>query len=257
MMPSLSPSWPTWLQPRALVGGLGLMISAFRNLRAGLREEIREMKHESFHRRRPSLESEDQQDFHGANKARGQIKRVNTSAPCSLRLSVSLLQVGCPFMDHWLIGFPMGEVPILKGRGCVTSGEGGREDRVLRGSFLSPTAFGGWVKDGLTDGCPLLPKGLLRNSAYFDYTFSAPGIPGQLVTQPGALVAGAVGGLGLLISAFRSLRVDLKEEMRASEGRVNRRIDEVKEQMREFKEEMKEIRSLLIWALHLSPEAKP
>ncbi len=165
MMPSLSPSWPTWLQPRALVGGLGLMISAFRNLRAGLREEIREMKHESFHRRRPSLESEDQQDFHGANKARGQIKRVNTSAPCSLRLSVSLLQVGCPFMGHWLIGFPTGEVPILKGRGCVTSGEGGREDRVLRGSFLSPTAFGGWVKDGLTGGCPLLPKGLLRNSA--------------------------------------------------------------------------------------------
>ncbi len=88
-----------------------------------------------------------------------------------------------------------------------------------------------------------------------------PSLPPEFLANwlhsPGALVAGAVGGLGLLISAFRSLRVDLKEEMRASEDRVNRRIDEVKEQMRESKEEMKEIRGLLIWALHLSPEAKP
>ncbi len=56
--------------------------------------------------------------------------------------------------------------------------------------------------------------------------------------------------------------------MRASEDRVNRRIDEVKEEMRELKEEMKEqmreskeemkgIRGLLIRALHLSPEVKP
>ncbi len=91
------------------MGGLGPIISAFRNLRADLREEMREMKHESLHRRRPSLESEDQQDFHGVNKVRGQIKRVDTSATCSLCLSVSLLQVGCPFRGHWLIGFPMGE----------------------------------------------------------------------------------------------------------------------------------------------------
>ncbi len=98
-----------------------------------------------------------------------------------------------------------------------------------------------------------------------------PSLPPEFLAdwlQPGALVAGAVGGLGLIISAFRNLRVDLKEEMRASEDRVNRRIDEVKEEMREFKEEMKEqmreskkemkeIRGLLIRALHLSPEAKP
>ncbi len=57
--------------------------------------------------------------------------------------------------------------------------------------------------------------------------------------QPGALVAGAVGGMGLLIGAFRHLGSDLKgemremkEEMRTGEDRVNKRIDEVKEEMR-------------------------
>lgn len=116
-----------------------------------------------------------------------------------------------------------------------------------------------------------------------------PSLPPELLTQwlqPGALVAGAVGGLGLLISAFRNLRTELREEMRelkeelkqeirasedrvnkridevreemrASEERVNRRIDEVKEEMREVKEEMKELKALLIQALQLSPAAKP
>ena len=123
-----------------------------------------------------------------------------------------------------------------------------------------------------------------------------PSLPPELLTQwlqPGALVAGAVGGLGLLISAFRNLRAELKEEMRdlkeemrdlkeemrasearvnkridelrtemkeemrAGEDRVNRRIDEVKEEMREVKEEMKELKVLLIQALQLSPAAKP
>ena len=56
--------------------------------------------------------------------------------------------------------------------------------------------------------------------------------------QPGALVAGAVGGMGLLIGAFRSLRGELKDEMRAGEDRMNKRIDEVKEEMKEFKQEM-------------------
>ena len=61
--------------------------------------------------------------------------------------------------------------------------------------------------------------------------------------QPGALVAGAVGGMGLLIGAFRSLRGDMKgemremkeemkEEMRAGEDRTNKRIDEVREEMK-------------------------
>ena len=50
--------------------------------------------------------------------------------------------------------------------------------------------------------------------------------------QPGALVAGAVGGMGLLIGAFRSLRGELKDEMRAGEDRMNKRIDEVREEMR-------------------------
>ena len=111
--------------------------------------------------------------------------------------------------------------------------------------------------------------------------------------QPGALVAGAVGGMGLLIGAFRSLRGELKDEMRAGEDRVNKRIDEVKEEMRagedrvnkridevkeemrageartnrridevkeemkEFKQEMGEIKALLIQALRLPPPAQP
>ena len=58
--------------------------------------------------------------------------------------------------------------------------------------------------------------------------------------QPGALVAGAVGGMGLLIGAFRSLRGELKEEMRAGEDRVNKRIDEVKEEMKDFKDQARD-----------------
>ena len=98
-----------------------------------------------------------------------------------------------------------------------------------------------------------------------------PSLPPELLTQwlqPGALVAGAVGGLGLLISAFRNLRTELKQEMRAGEDRVNKRIDEMKEEMRaseervnkridEVKEEMKEIKALLIQALQPSPAVKP
>ena len=64
--------------------------------------------------------------------------------------------------------------------------------------------------------------------------------------QPGPLMAGAVGGMGLLIGAFHSLRGDLKgemrevkeemkEEIRTGEDRVNKRTDEVKEEMKEFK----------------------
>ena len=111
--------------------------------------------------------------------------------------------------------------------------------------------------------------------------------------QPGALVAGAVGGMGLLIGAFRSLRGELKgemremkeemhtgearvnkridevkdemkdfkdqvrDEMRAGEDRTNKRIDELKEEMKEFKQEMGEIKALLIQVLHLPPPAQP
>ena len=98
-----------------------------------------------------------------------------------------------------------------------------------------------------------------------------PSLPPELLTQwlqPGALVAGAVGGLGLLIGAFRNLRAELKEEMRAGEDRLNKRIDEVREEMRaseerlnrridEVKEEMREVKALLIQALQPSPVAKP
>ena len=116
-----------------------------------------------------------------------------------------------------------------------------------------------------------------------------PSLPPELLTQwlqPGALVAGAVGGLGLLISAFRNLRTELKEEMkelkqemremkvemRAGEERVNKRIDEVRTEMKEevraseervnrrideVKEEVRELKALLIQALQLSPAATP
>ena len=119
---------------------------------------------------------------------------------------------------------------------------------------LSPSLALG--SDGATvDGCPLSPPEFLTQWL-----------------QPGALVAGAVGGLGLLISAFRNLRTEMKEEMRAGEERLNKRIDEfrteMKEEMRageerankridEVKEEMKEIKALLIQALQPSPAAKP
>ena len=81
--------------------------------------------------------------------------------------------------------------------------------------------------------------------------------------------------MGLLIGAFRSLRGELKDEMRAGEDRTNKRIDEVKEEMRagedrtnkridevkvemkEFKQEMGEIKTLLIQALRLPPPAQP
>ena len=85
----------------------------------------------------------------------------------------------------------------------------------------------------------------------------SPGTPDPVVVQPGALVAGAVGGLGLLIGAFRNLGAELKEEMRAGEERLNKRIDEVRQEMREVKEEMKELKTLLIQALQPSPAAKP
>ncbi len=90
----------------------------------------------------------------------------------------------------------------------------------------------------------------------------------------------------LLIGAFRHLRSDLKgemhagearvnkridevkgemknfkeqvrEEMRAGEDRTNKRIDEVKEEMKEFKQEMGEIKTLLIQALRLPPPPQP
>ena len=86
--------------------------------------------------------------------------------------------------------------------------------------------------------------------------------------QPGPLMAGAVGGMGLLIGAFHSLRGDLKgemremkeemkEEIRTGEDRVNKRTDEVKEEMKEFKQEMDEIKTPLIQALRLPPPAQP
>ena len=63
---------------------------------------------------------------------------------------------------------------------------------------------------------------------------------------------------------------ELKDEMQAGEVRVNRRIDALKDEMQEMKvelreemsevkdgSEMKELKTLLIQTLQLSPAAKP
>ncbi len=77
------------------------------------------------------------------------------------------------------------------------------------------------------------------------------------------MVAGAVGDMGLLIGAFRHLRGELRDEMRASEDRGNSRIDEVKG---EIKEEMRTGEERVnkrmdegkeIQALQLPPPAQP
>ena len=62
---------------------------------------------------------------------------------------------------------------------------------------------------------------------------------------------------GCSIGAFRGLRGELKDEVRAREARVDKRIDEVEEEMKEFKQEMGEIKTLLIQVLHLPPPAQP
>ena len=86
----------------------------------------------------------------------------------------------------------------------------------------------------------------------------------QIQIQRGNLDNYHAKSLRLLIGAFRSLRSDLKgemretkEEMHAGEARTNKRIDEVKEEMKEFKQEMGEIKTLLIQALRLPPPGQP
>lgn len=80
---------------------------------------------------------------------------------------------------------------------------------------------------------PSLPPGLLREWL-----------------QPGAVVAGLVGGLGLLMSAFRGLEArlnqrisELREDLRASEARLREEIkasaDRQREESREVKAEVK------------------
>ena len=56
---------------------------------------------------------------------------------------------------------------------------------------------------------------------------------------------------------MKDFKEQVREEMRAGEDRTNKRIDEVKEEMKEFKQEMGEIKSLLIQALRLPPPAQP
>lgn len=50
--------------------------------------------------------------------------------------------------------------------------------------------------------------------------------------QPGALVVGGAWALGAAHQCFSRLRADRKGEMGAGKARVNRRIDDVKEESR-------------------------
>ena len=64
--------------------------------------------------------------------------------------------------------------------------------------------------------------------------------------QPGAVVAAAVGGLGLLVSAFRHLetrinevKTELKAELKASEDRQMAAVSDLKTDFKDLKTEFK------------------
>ena len=56
---------------------------------------------------------------------------------------------------------------------------------------------------------------------------------------------------------MKDFKEQVRDEMRAGEARTNKRIDEVKEEMKEFKQEMGEIKTLLIQVLRLPPPGQP
>ena len=64
--------------------------------------------------------------------------------------------------------------------------------------------------------------------------------------QPGAVVAAAVGGLGLLVSAFRNMetrinevKTELKAELKASEDRQMAAVSDLKTDFKDLKTEFK------------------
>ncbi len=56
---------------------------------------------------------------------------------------------------------------------------------------------------------------------------------------------------------MKDFKEQVRDDMRAGEARTNKRIDEVKEEMKEFKQEMGEIKTLLIQVLRPSPPGQP
>ena len=61
--------------------------------------------------------------------------------------------------------------------------------------------------------------------------------------QPGAALTAVFGLAGFLWAEMRAMRAEFKAEIQASEARQNRRIDELKDDMKELKDDMKEIRA--------------
>ena len=61
--------------------------------------------------------------------------------------------------------------------------------------------------------------------------------------QPGAALTAVFGLAAFLWAEMRAIRAELKAEIQASEARQNKRIDELKDDMKELKDDMKEIRA--------------
>ena len=61
--------------------------------------------------------------------------------------------------------------------------------------------------------------------------------------QPGAALTAVFGLAGFLWAEMRAMRAEFKAEIQASEARQNKRIDELKDDLKELKDDLKEIRA--------------
>ena len=72
--------------------------------------------------------------------------------------------------------------------------------------------------------------------------------------QPGAALTAVFGLAGFLWAEMRAMRAEFKAEIQASEARQNKRIDELKDDMKEIKADIKSL--LLAQGLQRSAGAK-
>ena len=59
--------------------------------------------------------------------------------------------------------------------------------------------------------------------------------------QPGAALTAVFGLAGFLWAEMRAMRAELKADIQASEARQNKRIDEIKDDMKEIKADIKSL----------------
>ena len=59
--------------------------------------------------------------------------------------------------------------------------------------------------------------------------------------QPGAVLTTVFGLVGFLWAEMRAMRAELKADIQASEDRQNKRIDELKDDMKEIKADIKSL----------------